>query len=209
MRNRKMIGILGSHRVGKTTLAAHFASHEPTYDFMQTSTSKVFRDLGLDPKQQLCFEERLMVQEKVLEQAEQFYKTNDSYAILDRTPIDYASYLLSEAFAHNTHGELDSRVIDYVKRCIDLANKYFGVIVLLQPGISSPDEEGKAKVSPAYQEHLNALSLGILMDERVNVFKAVIPRDVVNLEARHESLMSIIRQVKQQNNRNLIDVTIQ
>ena len=44
-----MIGLVGSHRTGKTTLARAFAE-DSGIPFVETSTAEVFRRLGYDPK---------------------------------------------------------------------------------------------------------------------------------------------------------------
>lgn len=207
---KKMIGLLGAHRTGKTSLAVEFTAGNPMYDYMRTSTSEVFKELGFDPKQKLDIHERIFVQEEVLKQAEKSYKLVDSYSVLDRTPLDYAMYMLSECLPDAVGDPaLSDKVLDYVDKCIDLTNRHFSTIVLIQPGIVAPDEDGKAKIVPAYQEHLNALGLGLLMDERVNVYKAVLPRDILAMEDRVETLKLIVGKIRQRNNRSMLEVTLQ
>lgn len=206
---KKMIGLLGSHRIGKTTLARSFCAGNQMYDFMPTTTSQVFKDLGFNPKQKLDITQRIFVQEEVLRRADEMYSEMDGYAVLDRTPLDYAMYMLSECLPSGLDEQSSNAVLDYVQKCFDVTNRHFSTIVLVQPGIDAPDEEGKAKIVPAYQEHLNSIALGLLMDERVSIFKAVIPRDVLSLDERTGSLESIVKRIRQQNNRTMIDVTLQ
>jgi hypothetical protein len=203
---KQMIGLCGAHRTGKTILAGEYAGWNPSYDFVATSTSEVFKTLGFDPKQKLTFKERLFVQEEVLTQAIALYGQIGDLSILDRTPIDYAGYLLSECLPHELDDELSERVAVYIDRCLTATSENFSTIVLVQPGITTaPNEDGKAIISKAYQEHLNAIMLGLLMDERVEVFKAVIPRNQVNLEERVAALTAIIRNIKQEHNRRQLD----
>jgi hypothetical protein len=202
--SKQMIGILGAHRVGKTFLAREFAESNPTYDFIPTSTSRVFKEMGVDPKSKLDFETRMTVQEEVLRQAEEQYQMMTSRSILDRTPLDYATYVLSECFPSDG-ADPSPRVMDYVNRCIELTNEHFAMILVIQPGVEAPDEDGKAKVNLAYQEHLNMIAQGLLMREEVEVFKAVLPREVLDIEERVESLKDIIRAINQKHNRNMIE----
>ena len=62
------IGISGSHRTGKTTLAKVLAEKQ-NIPFIQTQTSKIFQQYGLNPSQTLDFDKRLWIQNKVLEQS--------------------------------------------------------------------------------------------------------------------------------------------
>jgi hypothetical protein len=66
---------------------------------VQTSTSGVFEQLGCDPKAEYSIEKRLMIQEVVLSTMERQYRKareKGQLFIADRTPIDAASYMLSE-----------------------------------------------------------------------------------------------------------------
>ena len=67
-----MIGLLGAHRVGKTTLAREL---EKRYGllFVQTNVIDTFERLGKDPRLDYDMETRLSIQEEILVDIEQKY----------------------------------------------------------------------------------------------------------------------------------------
>lgn len=80
----------------------------------------------------------------------------------------------------------------YVDNCMELTNRHFGVLVLLQPGIQVVEAEGKAPGVPAYQEHLNALMFGLMMDSRVIARPQYIARSVLSMDQRLLSLSTAV-----------------
>ena len=186
-----MLGLTGPHRTGKTTLAREYAKRHDIL-FVQTSTSGVFEQLGCDPKAEYSIEKRLMIQEVVLSTMERQYRKareKGQLFIADRTPIDAASYMLSEV--HRTaidSPEVSRLVNDYVARCLKSTMEHFSVVILVQPGIKVRDQAGKGVACPANIEHLNSVQLGLLADERNQVRRYAIPRGVTDLEMRIAAL---------------------
>lgn len=188
-----MIGLVGSHRVGKTTLALAFAK-EQSLPFVQTDTVRVFQALGRDPKADYPLDERLAIQTAILEAVEMQYRhaqiTRGPLFITDRTPIDMAGYLLAEVSRTTLVDSpaLAALVQSYVARCIEVSNTYFESLVLVQPGIPFAETPGKAPSCPAYMDHLNATMKGLMMDERHASRRVIVPVDCLKLEARVQAL---------------------
>ncbi len=195
-----MIGLSGANGTGKSTLAQAFAEREGI-PYVATSASEVFKRMGLDPKAEYPMELRLVIQEMILGAFETQYAAAQKLSnlwISDRTPIDLASYLLADVQRAGLmeRPEMAAAVNDYVKRCFGVASRFFSVIILVQPGIQVPViRDGKAPSCPAYMEHLNAIQLGLLCDERNMTRRFSIPRRVVTLDDRIASVNNAIEAV--------------
>lgn len=191
-----MIGLTGSHRVGKTALARAFAE-KFELEFVQTSASQVFKDMGLDAAQHYDFATRLTVQEEILKRFDQQYAAVGAKpAITDRTPLDMLGYTIAEAVQHAVPDELQDRFQKYVQSCIDVTNKRFGVLLVVQPGIPVVAEEGKAALNHAYIEHLNSIILGLSVDERIKAAHFYIPRRMTDMEERIAALDFAVNRAK-------------
>ena len=181
-------GLCGAHRTGKTTLAQHFADRHGL-PFVRTSTSRVFAEQGLDPAQVLNFEQRLWIQEKVLSAAEQDWRKATRF-VTDRTPIDFMAYTLADIQGHT---DVDHAALEhYMTRCFAACAGFFAHLVVVQPGIPLVAEAGKAALTPAYIAHLHSLVLGLCHDSRQTCRVSVLPRSVLDLETRLNSLARLI-----------------
>lgn len=188
-----MIGLVGAQRVGKTTLACKFAQEQRMH-FVETRTSQVMAEMGLDPRITYPLDVRLQAQNRILDALEEQYvaaTAEHRYWITDRTPIDTATYMLADVTRDMPIGMSDG-ICSYVQRCIDVANRHFAVLVLVQPGIAPVDEQGKALAIPAFQEHFNSLAFGLLMDERLLQRHYFIRRSFVSMPDRMASLFAAV-----------------
>lgn len=195
-----MIGLVGAHRTGKTTLAKQYAD-KAGIKFVETSVSAIWRELGYDPAVTYDFETRLMVQEQILVRIDAMlahYAGTDF--ITDRTPLDMAAYLLGDAIGDRVPDHLQGRVKKYVQDCFDTTNKRFGVVCLVQPGIPILFEEGKAALNEAYIEHLNSLMFGLVVDERLHCHHYYLPRAVTGKKERLEALSAAVNRSKERVN---------
>lgn len=190
------VGLSGSHRVGKTTLAQAFAK-EFNIPLVRTSGSEVFAMIGKDPKIEYPIGERIAIQEAILHAFERQYaeasKRHEVW-IADRTPIDLASYMLADVQRSTLVGSsgVAEMVTNYVKRCLETTNRCFATVVLVQPGIPLVEEAGKAPCCPAFIEHINALQLGLLLDQRLMTGHYMIPRRFTNLRDRIDSVAKAV-----------------
>ncbi len=175
------IGLCGSHRTGKTTLAKAF-SQKMKMPFVKTSTSSVFEQNGLAPSASMDFETRLWIQRRVLDAAEQVWAAQNGPFVSDRTPIDMMAYTLGDIQGETTvdFSELES----YISHCFEVTNKHFSALTVIQPAIPLVYEQGKAALNRAYIEHLNVLVMGLCNDERQGCPFVIMHREIREIEAR-------------------------
>lgn len=175
------IGLCGSHRSGKTTLAGLLAG-KTGLPFIKTDTSGVFKKAGLDPAASMDFKTRLSIQNLVLDAAIEQWDGAACSFITDRTPVDMIAYTMADVQGAT---QIDEQGFSsYVERCFDAANSFFKIIVVIQPGIPLVQAEGKAALNAAYLEHLNSLVLGLCADDRLAKPCLKIPRASLDLEER-------------------------
>jgi hypothetical protein len=191
-----MIGLAGSQRVGKSTLAKAYAE-ESGVKFVATGASATFQRLGLDPKRDYDFATRLRIQREILADCDRLYEKSGTRFITDRTPIDFLGYTLADVTRENVRGKLDAELRRYIVDCYACANKHFTVLVLVQPGIALIEEEGKAPANPSYMEHLNALMLGLMADDTLHCDHYKIPRRAIELEVRITAVEEAVRKSAQ------------
>lgn len=187
-----LLGLCGSQRSGKSTLAKAYAEKHGVF-FLETSASAVFRDMGLDPAVTYDFETRLAVQKEILARFNLAYAGAPLDAITDRTPIDLMAYTLSECLNDNVTPALETEVEHYVQACFDSLNRYFSAVVLVQPGIPLVPAPGKASLSRAHIEHISALCLGLTVDARLKIGHFYIHRHHLSIEERLQALESVGR----------------
>jgi hypothetical protein len=156
------IGICGSHRVGKTTLAERLAQHKGV-PFLPTKVGEIFAELHLDVNDDLTFIERLSVQRTILERCSLMWDSEQSGFVTDRTPIDFISYLLLSIDAHTTTE--NDLLVDYITECYSVVNSTFTQIIYMQPAIHTHITEGKGSINAPFMEHLNVIVRGILNAE--------------------------------------------
>jgi hypothetical protein len=186
-----LIGLTGAHRVGKTTLAREFAKQEG-YTFIETSASRSMLAAGFDPARDYTLVQRLDAQRAVLEGLVAAYRAAPARFITDRTPIDSAAYLLADVTRENAGPMLQGEIMEYVSDCIEATNRYFAVLVLVQPGIRLVGEAGKAPAEPAYQDHIHNLIGGLSTDERLTVRNFRVPRRYLELQTRIKAVRQTV-----------------
>lgn len=183
------VGLCGSHRTGKTTLAETI-SYRTGIPFLRTTTSAVFKECGIDPSKPMDFKTRLWIQLKILEASENVWSVTPKQFITDRTPLDMAAYTLADI-----QGATDvdfAELWKYLIRCFEVTNRYFKVIVLIQPGIPLVHEKGKAALNEGYLEHLNYLMLGLCNDDRLQCRFICMPRSVIRIDDRVDAVLNVI-----------------
>ena len=188
-----MIGLIGGHRVGKTSLAKAYAEKNDAV-FLETSVSAMFKDMGHDPAGTFDFATRLTIQEEILKRLDAIYAAQpvDQVVITDRTPIDLLGYTMAEAIGMTVTPELQDRFDTYVRDCFRVLNKRFATVVLVQPGIALVAAEGKAAMNKAYIEHLNSIMFGLMMDERTRPAHYYIRRTMLDFDDRIAALESAV-----------------
>lgn len=189
-----MIGLLGSHRTGKTTLARAL-SERMGIPFVQTGVTATYNRIGLDPAVHYPLDVRLYIQNEILTDLKTLYaQAPVGGFVTDRTPLDLAMYTLADVVRDAPIGQ-EQMVLDYVGRCFDVTNRYLSIVVLVQPGIELVPAPGKAALNRAYIEHLNAIASGLLVDKRNATQYCAIPRFVTNLDDRIEAVQCVVDRV--------------
>lgn len=179
-----MIGLVGAHRTGKTTLALELSEREG-FSFVKTDSSGVFTRLGFDPKKDYDFKTRLMLQEAILEDAYTKWRAHaGEIFITDRTPLDMLGYTYADVSREPLSPEVEVQLARYAERAFEITNRVFGLVVLVQPGIPLIEAPGKAPASPAFIAHLTNLMRGLMVDERVLIQKYSIPVNKTDLSDR-------------------------
>ena len=183
------IGLGGSHRTGKTTLALAIA-REKNIAFIKTDTNAVFKQYGLHPSTPIDFNTRLEIQHQVLQAAAQAWQAETSDFITDRTPLDFIAYTLADIQGAT---EVDfAAVAIYLNRCFEVTNQFFNLLVILQPAIPLVYEPGKAALNPAYMEHLNIIIQGLCHHDYLRCPTVILKKDTVRLEERMAAIFAAL-----------------
>jgi predicted ATPase len=175
-------GLSGAHRTGKTTLAKLLAEKNG-WAFVTSSASAIAKTLGVDVTT-MSFKERLPFQEAILADAKARYAAQEGVFFTDRTPLDFAAYMLLDT-PNDLDEETADRVCDYVQDCIDTTSQYFEIVGLVQPGIAYVEEEGKPSPNEARQLALNLIINGLMFNETLETDIFQIPADVVDINERY------------------------
>ena len=184
------LGIHGSHRTGKSTLATEY-SLETGAPLLLVNSGDVFSRLSLDPSKHLSADERLSVQEAILDNAEDLYAGEKDYFIADRTPLDMLAYALLDLSAADNISELQQKRFErYQKRCIDVTNRYFSLLFLIQPGIPMRDAPGKGKFCAVNQSCLNEIMKGLLINGDLAPASRILNSEVLGVKDRLDSLLT-------------------
>lgn len=153
--------IVGTHRVGKSTIAEAVAE-ALGIKFVPTSASEVFKDMGLDPCAVLPFEDRLMVQREILNRSCEIWSGQTDTWITDRSPIDFMAYMVNDSFSlGDEHYEQWER---FYNDCMDEHYIFFEHTFLIEPDgvIEEGDAPLKGRASRVLQNCMNLVYKGII-----------------------------------------------
>jgi hypothetical protein len=186
------IGFCGAHRTGKSTLARIIAEQLGIH-FLVTNVSQapIWKETQTSPSDIVVFSERLKIQFGLLDYLRGQYEKAEKAFVADRTPLDLLGYLF--AFLDHTCSDLWSDATrSYVSKVIDLAQKHFDKIFLIQPGIPVVPEvgkEGEIFLGDIYRTAINnnILAFGVnhMQPEKFHI----IPLQMINLEDRVRYVM--------------------
>lgn len=189
-----MIGLLGSHRVGKTTLCKALVNgNRGVFSEVPISISELQRGMGYDSgNQSYDWETRKNIQNRLLaafsnilndrvHTTGMLHVQRITMDVSERTPLDLVGYLLLNTPEYVSEEDA-AWIKNYINNCIELTNECYSRVFLLQPGIGYvPDTKSPGQES---MDKLNAIYLSLLMDSKLEVERVIIPEDVTDLEER-------------------------
>lgn len=186
------LGISGSHRTGKSTIAKSLAEANKC-PFVTSSASAIAADMGIRPDIGMTMEVRLEFQERVLATFVKDYEEQGGSGLFmsDRTPLDLAAYTLTEWHPERSTPEIDARVLDYVRRCMDATGRYFFLVGVIQPGIPFEARDDKPAPNELYQELLNTTMIGLGADHAVKSHFYLMPREITDNGQRCNVMASV------------------
>lgn len=178
------IGFTGSHRTGKTTLAEKVAENNG-FRFVQSPVSLIAKKMGIDFSKSVPFDKRMEFQETALAVIEAAYEdARNEMFVSDRTPLDFAAYLAADIPMELADPDIMYRAKQYMERCIELTNRYFLSVIVVQPGIPYVAAPDKPIPNLAYQESVATMMLGFAWDERLKTNVTILPRSVIDFDER-------------------------
>lgn len=185
------IGVFGAQRVGKTTLAKHFAEMYGI-QYLQVSASSVLERNGATAKADYDIQRRLELQRAILSDFCTKWEAacaTDLPFITDRTPLDLYVYMLADV-KRDCSANLAYSLQQYADDCLEAFVKYFDFAVLVQPGIKLVEDAKSAPAFTPFLTHFNLMALGLASRiQRVHVLN----EDVLDLHARAEFVHSLCR----------------
>ncbi|WP_156507106.1 AAA family ATPase [Comamonas thiooxydans] len=182
-----IVGIAGVHRTGKSTLMKALAAAAAWHP-APTDVSGVIKSLGMRADKQHSFDDRMKIQWAVLQHLREHcleLRKLGVPCVTDRTPLDLVMYTMAEIGPETiTDPAQRAEVRRYVSECYAVANEFFSVVLVLQPGIEPVQADMKGSMCDAYRDHLNLLMLGIAMDSRARNLRVIIPASKTDLSDR-------------------------
>lgn len=188
-----MLGLVGAHRTGKTTLAEAYAKKSGA-TVVKMNTGALQKEIGYDSaNQSYDFDTRMDIQEHLLRRFDEIYQSIKGLdAVCDRTPLDLIGYAML-AVTDNLSEAQSARLTKYVGDCINLVNERFTTLILLQPDVPLTSCETSAKPIPALMEKFNLICLGLFSDERMIVPHYFVPRGMIDLDMRIKACVLGVR----------------
>lgn len=139
------------------------------------------------------------IQEAILKNmAKQYDDMGVRVFVSDRTPIDMLAYTLSEINRESLSEAQEIRLAKYVSDCYDACNKYFKLVMIIQPGIKLVADPTKAPIGAGYIEHMTHLVMGLTVNERITAAHAYIPTRIIDLDERVQCVNNTVKRVMTQ-----------
>jgi hypothetical protein len=121
--------------------------------------------------------DRLSLQEQLLSDYEALLGTLKDHVIIDRTPIDFACYLMAEihmqAHLNLTDDEIE-RVCAYMDRCKAMIQENFDFVFHLTPLGFYEQSPDRPALNAAYQYHCDLIMRGMLLETSGRLNHAVV-----------------------------------
>lgn len=157
-----LFGLTGSAGTGKTTLAKRVAE-DLGIEYMPASVSETAKKHGFNSVGVLNLQDRIKLQEKLLEDHVEMVCRADRPLIVDRTPIDFVGYMMGELDMHS-HMRLTPEEIawveDYKRLCLETTVKLYDYVFILSQLDSYEIKETRPADNRAYQTHTQLIMQG-------------------------------------------------
>ena len=186
------IGLTGAHRVGKSTLAKVLAK-DMKAEYTPVGISDMQAAYGYDSsKQDYPWEERKKIQELLLRDFSghllglRIYRAESLRGLLkitDRTPLDLVGYAMW-SFPDNPTKEDTAWLENYIQLSIELTNRNYRGVALVQPGIPLVSSPTSAAADAEMIETFNQCYLSLFLDPRLRIKKFIIPRELIDIDKR-------------------------
>jgi hypothetical protein len=185
------IGLVGTSGTGKTTLATE-VSERTGIPYISSQVRPVYQLFGLDPAKQIDFDTKIQVQFKILDFAEEEYRSMESVFITDRTPVDFAAHMLADVNVEGLSDAQTTLLLEYLDRCYRIVNLHFQSLILIQPGIPFVPRAARPS-NPAHLEHLNLLMIGMMADPDGKLLPAkhFLKKSLLDLQKRVQMVIKI------------------
>lgn len=194
-----MIGLVGAHRVGKSTLCKEIlrAANGLIVE-VPISISDMQSKLGFNSaNQNYDWETRKRIQTgllnlfiEILVKADTDYqtKTINLAIITERTPLDLVGYILSNAPENPT--EEDREWINaYIIGCIKLTNIYYTKVIFIQPGI--PYKHAFTSAGHDTINKVNEALLSVTIHPSLTTVVHLMPTEILDINQRIDYALSI------------------
>lgn len=193
------LGLCGSHRTGKTTLAREMSVQFDNVEAHLITTAGVFQQLGMDPAKHYTFAERMDVQFKILENARTQWQIGRDrghrYSVSDRTPLDMLAYTLADVTnsAECSGAVLEQHVENYTRACFDATEEFFDALIFVPIAIPVQVDPAKSSASTfvPYMQHISHLVYSLLTQTPVATF--YLPHQSVRISDRLDYLAAVAR----------------
>lgn len=192
------IGVVGSHRVGKTTLCNSLIKYFPGMKNIHTHVSQhpVWTWYNTNPDDYVSFETRLNIQAELITYLSTIIEENNDFSyILDRTPLDAMTYLYCNIDSDVTDTYKD--IVDSLENLVIRHTNKLDLIIFLFPGIEkllSKNElfvEGKNQQlfqSYIYRNALTNHMLGFIT-RYIDTNVIIVPENIIKLDQRIQYIL--------------------
>lgn len=186
-------GLSGASGTGKTTLG-ETVSGMTGIPFTPTEITKMAKEqCGFDAIGNLSLQDRLQLQEKMLELYILRLREAKGHLLTDRTPIDMCAYMLAEVYM-NCEEELTQDECERINRYVDLCQKatarFFDHVFVVRPLPTYTEASNRPRLNPGYQRHIQLIVEGALMNSTHSIpFSTLISTE---REARSEYVADYI-----------------
>jgi hypothetical protein len=127
-----LFGFAGAHRSGKTTLAKAVAETLGIH-FHPFGISEKAKLMGYNSVSDLPIEERIKLQEALLDMHLDEVDDLPRPCITDRTPLDMIGYMMAEVTMHNTTEAMGDRIHKYMEQCLKATKTNFDMVIVTRP----------------------------------------------------------------------------